>query len=148
MGNFSKDASACGGCALLLYTRQTDASWCSNKGPRMAAFSCLAAVWLNWLWSSGLCSERGLRTFPYFCCEFKLTTMFSLKWESYFLHSCKPSKNYLVSIVQPAMWIIFCPEVKKKKIVSLDHCLPVQSMPLTRPADKREDIMQSTGTAV
>lgn len=100
-----------------------------------------SAVWLDWLWSSGLCSERGLQTFPNFCWEFKLTTMFSLKWESDFLHSCKPSKNYLISIVQPAMWIIFCPEVKEKKIVSLDHCLPVESMPLTRPADKRDDIM-------
>lgn len=40
---------------------------------------------------------------------------------------------------------IFCPQVKKKKIMSLDHCLLVESMPLTCPADKREDAMQSTG---
>ncbi len=54
--------------------------------------------------------------------------------QSHFIQSC--STNGLISNVRPAMLKIFCHEVKKRKMMSLDHCLPVESMPLTRPADK------------
>lgn len=63
---------------------------------------------------------------------------------------CKAAEYKWFNIQCPTCYAenIFALEVKKKKIVSLDHCLPVESMPLTRPTDKREDTMWATGTAV
>lgn len=112
--------------------------------PGMAAFSCLA----------GLCpvvdyAPRVYGAFLYSCyplkpCllgEFKLTTA-NVLLRMWRLYSALPNRVEMVSYLMCNLlcWHYFCPEVKRKKIVSLDHFLPLESMPLTRWTDKRKNI--------